>query len=1106
MPAEPKTCRRTSRAPGWPGSWLRGGWRFRPGFWPCLWLIALSTACGALQPGTPLGNLGWQNWTIENGLPQNTITDLYQSPEGFLWAGTELGLARFDGSSFLLLNHATTAQFPDAEIHALLAFPPSEHNSAMRGLWIGTSDGVVLWRDGRARRFSTQQGLPSAQIRGLASTADGTLWAWTDGGLASTRDGESFQRSSPPGAAESITSMLAQSAGDALWVATTKALWRWQNGAEQSGVWQRILTSTTPPVLAHAESTDGTDDTILVSTAHALLRIARNQISTVAAGPALPRDGAQRLAPLADGTVAVVGSDELVLLNGSARVLARYRCGAELPGTRIATLFADRSGALWIGTNHGLARWFRGNLDRMPASNLIASEAIRSILEDREGSLWLGTETGGLYILRDARFHFLDESNGLSAADTTAIVEAADHSLWVGTRESGLNHIPALMPELQPGTQADHSLEHSHVLTTANGLPSNVILALATAHDGSVWVGTPDGLSHLRGHTLTTITAADNLPDDFIRSLYVSHSQMLWIGTRHGLSCLDPSERNDPIQTWITVNGLGSDLIGAMTETTSGTLWVATLHGLARVRTAPGGCRVEGAIHSYTTADGLSGDVITALAGDHEWLWIGTQDHGLSLWNGSRFLAVPADLARQLPATIHGLTVDETGALWMTAEDGIYRLAAAALAARMTNSVADDTPLTIDHFTPSDGLRSRQTSSDSHPTILRSHDGRLWFTTPRGIVYLDPNHFGPLPPPPPVVVERFTVDDRPQQIRAGRTEVIPAGHLRFEFDYAGLSFAMPQRVQYEYRLEGFDRGWTVAGTRRTAYYTNIPQGRYRFQVRAYLGEPGNGHPWTETEIAFVLRPHFYQTIWFYLLLAVLVGVLVLLMVRWRLYLARRRFDVVMAERNRIAREIHDTLAQGYVGVSVQLEVLGELLRRERLEAAGSQLQRLQQLVRDGLEDARRSIWALRSHDASEQTLPVRLRRLVEKTVAAELKATVDIHGATRQLEPKTEEELLRVAQEAIQNVHKHAHATRLALRLEYDDRTVVLTVTDNGVGFPTMLQSSAPESPAGHYGLTGMRERAELVGAILEITSQPGAGTTVRMIVPEGDDQREKES
>ncbi len=1079
------------------------GW---PRFLRCLWLtaLALSTACGALQPGTPLINLGWQNWTIENGLPQNTITDLYQSPEGYLWAGTELGLARFDGNSFFLLNHATTAQFPDAEIHALLAFPPSEDNSAMRGLWIGTSDGVVLWSEGRVIRFGLEQGLPSLQIRGLAATADGTLWVWTDSGLASSRDGKSFLKSSPPDAEDSITSILASrdGGGDALWLTTTKALWRFERGA-----WQRVMTSSTPPILsADVQSADA----VLVATTNSLHRIEPNKITAIATAAELPHQGVQRMTMLTDGTIAVTGSDELVLLSGSAHVLARYRCGAELPGTRIATLFADRSGALWIGTNHGLARWFRGNLDRMPASNLIASEAIRSILEDREGSLWLGTETGGLYILRDARFHFLDESNGLSAADTTAIVEAADHSLWVGTRESGLNHILALMPELQPGAQAehslDHSLDHSHVLTTANGLPSNVILALAAARDGSVWVGTPDGLSHLRGHTLTTITAADNLPDDFIRSLYVSHSQMLWIGTRHGLSCLDPSERNDPIQTWITVNGLGSDLIGAMTETTSGTLWVATLHGLAKVRTAPGGCKVEGAIHSYTTADGLSGDVITALAGNHEWLWIGTQDHGLSLWNGSRFLAVPSDIARQLPATIHGLTVDETGALWMTAEDGIYRLTAAALAARMTNSAADDAPLAIDHFTPSDGLRSRQTSSDSHPTILRSHDGLLWFTTPRGVVYLDPNHFGPLPPPPPVVIERFTVDDRSQQIRSGRPDVITAGHLRFEFDYAGLSFAMPQRVQYEYRLEGFDRGWTVAGTRRTAYYTNIPQGRYLFQVRAYLGEPGNGHPWTETEIAFVLRPHFYQTIWFYLLLAALVGALVLLMVRWRLYLARRRFDVVMAERNRIAREIHDTLAQGYVGVSVQLEVLGELLRRERLEAAGSQLQRLQQLVRDGLEDARRSIWALRSHDAREQTLPVRLRRLVETTAGAELNATVDIHGATRQLEAKTEEELLRVAQEAIQNVQKHARATRLALRLEYDDRTVVLSVTDNGVGFPAKLQSFAPESPAGHFGLTGMRERAELVGAILEITSQPGAGTTVRMIVPEGDDQREKES
>lgn len=1068
---------------------------FRAAGWLCV--LALCRATFALQPTTPLATLGWQNWTIENGLPQNTITDLEQSSEGYLWIGTELGLARFDGNSFFLLNQATTAQFPDAEIHALLSLSPQEANPALRGLWIGTSDGLVLWRDGRAVRLGTQQGLPSAQIRGLAATADGTLWVRTESGLASSRDGQSFQRSSLPGSEDGITSMLARKDGGeaALWVTTTKALWRWQGGA-----WQRMLMADAPPILAtlHRNASHVSDPnsaaTIFVATANSLRSIEGNQMTVVASAAQLPGEGTERMTVMADGTIALADSDQLVLLrSGGARspgtrLIARFQCGENLPGTRIETIFADREGALWIGTNHGLARWFHGKMNQMPAQNSIAREAIRTILEDREGSIWLGTETGGVYILRDTRFHFLDESDGLSAADTTAIVEAADRTLWVGTREAGLNQIPETAVETQ-------SLPtRNHLLTTANGLPSNVILALAAARDGSIWVGTPDGLSHLHGHTLTTITAADNLPDDFIRSLYVSQNQVVWIGTRHGLSCLDPTQANNPVQTWITVNGLGSDLIGAMTETSGGTLWVATLHGLARMRTAPSGCNIEGAIHNNTAADGLSGDVITALASDHGRLWIGTQGHGLSLWNGKQFFAASDELAHQLPATIHGLTVDETGSLWITAEDGIYRLPAAALAAKM--ATPDASPLTIDHFTTSDGLRSRQTSSDSHPTILRSKDGRIWFTTPRGLVDLDPNHFGPLPSPPPVVVERFAVDDQPQPIRATRPDVMTAGPLRFEFDYAGLSFAMPQRVQYEYKLEGFDREWTRAGTRRTAYYTNIPQGHYRFRVRAFLGEPGNGHPSTETAIAFVLRPHFYQTLWFYLLLAVLVAAMVLLIVRWRLYLARRRFDVVMAERNRIAREIHDTLAQGYVGVSVQLEVLGELLRRERIEAAGSQLQRLQQLVRDGLEDARRSIWALRSHDASEQTLPVQLRRLVEKSAATRLTATVDIHGATRRLDANTEEELLRIAQEAMLNVEKHAHAKHLALRLEYDERTVVLSITDDGAGFPEILHTMAAESPAGHYGLTGMRERAELIGATLEIASRPGSGTTVRITVP----------
>ncbi len=1066
-----------------------------------LWLFASCCAALALQPTNSLAALSAQNWTIENGLPQNTVTALYQSPDGYLWIGTELGLARFDGSRFFLISHAGTANFPDAEIRVLLAIEAGGASDALAGLWVGTDDGLVLWRDGQAKRFGKNEGLPGEQIHALVAAAN-ALWVWGDGGLAMTRDGRRFHVVPLPDASDAITSLFSHAG--AVWATTTRELFRWSDGK-----WDLVQSSATPLSVSREPAETETNvqaGEVYTANGSAVNEIAQGRavaipMDATLLGAMLLRNGVQQVSEPEQGWLALASADSLFLLHREDgarteyRLAARYRCGAELPGARIETVYRDREGALWIGTNRGLARWFQGTLERMPERNPISREAILSVLEDREGSILLGTETGGLYILRDARFHFLDESDGLSAADTTAIVEAGDHSLWVGTRENGLNQISEQRIS-QVGISQGASAP-GRTFTTANGLPSNVILALSASRDGSVWVGTPDGLSRLRGHTLTTITAADNLPDDFVRSVYTARNQMVWIGTRHGLSCLDPTpaptRAKNPIQTWVIVNGLGSDMIGAMTEDPAGTLWVATFNGLARLRMAASGCGIMGGIRNFTTANGLSGNVITALAADSGRLWIGTQGQGLSLRSGNEFFALPSALGQRLPKTIHGLMVDGAGFLWMTSDDGIYRARAAEIAAAMARNSAASA-IRVEHFTTSDGLRSREMSSDSHPTILRASTGQLWFTTPRGLVSVNAEHFGPMPSPPPVVLEDFLVDDLPQRMHDGSAKTIPAGHLRFEFDYAGLSFAMPQSVQYAYKLEGFDRDWTYAGNRRNAYYTNIPPGRYLFRVRAFLRSPKYGGRWTETQVAFRLAPHLYQTVWFYLVLLGALAAAVLLILRWRLYLTRQGFEAIMAERNRIAREIHDTLAQGYVGVSVQLEVLDEMLKRQRVEAAAGQLQRLKTLVSEGLEDARRSIWALRSQDASEQTLPVRLKRLAEKMTAAETRTTVDIHGATRVLSAEVEDELLRIAQEAVQNVKKHARARHLALRLEYDESTVVLTVTDDGCGFPaTLLQAGGPSSPAGHYGLIGMTERAEGIGATMEITSEPGKGTTVRI-------------
>jgi signal transduction histidine kinase len=308
-------------------------------------------------------------------------------------------------------------------------------------------------------------------------------------------------------------------------------------------------------------------------------------------------------------------------------------------------------------------------------------------------------------------------------------------------------------------------------------------------------------------------------------------------------------------------------------------------------------------------------------------------------------------------------------------------------------------------------------------------------------------------------------------------------------EYAGLSFTAPSEVRYRVKLEGFDNDWVDAGTKRSATYTNLAARTYVFRVQAVNGDGVWNLAGAEVRVRVV--PPFWRRWWFLAsflagLAAILAGIYLL-----RLRRLRRDFDVVLAERNRMAREIHDTLTQDFVGTSVQLDIVAQMLRRGKVEAALEQVVKTRRLVTDGLDEARRSIWELRSGGA-EDGLPLRLRRLAEREEWAELGLTVKVGGAVRALDNRVEREVLRVAQEALQNVKRHARATETLVDLHYSDEAVLLTIEDNGVGF------RMEDVPSGHFGLMGMKERAAVVAGELEIVSEVGKGTKIRLRIREG--------
>jgi signal transduction histidine kinase/ligand-binding sensor domain-containing protein len=937
-------------------------------------------------------------------------------------------------------------------------------------LWLGTEAGLVRFDGVEFVTFNRNSSpeLPGNDIRCLLASRDGTLWIGTNAGLARWRDGRIIALTQPRNIAGHAIRGLAQNNDGLIWILTDGGL---------------AVLDGTGAVTVRATFPDNSFTSIVSAGMGALWATAPNRLAIYQDGRwtgesgAIPQEEIRFAAPLSKDLIALARQKNVQILRRDPahrigeHVVAQLALGVDLPPGRVQTMLADREGSLWIGTSAGLARWSGGKLEQFPMTDPLATASVLSLTEDREGNLWVGTESS-LDVLRDRRFRIIDQRRGLPSGAINTLTGSADGALWVGTQEDGVY-------VLQRGTSGEWKA--ARVYTVKSGLTSDVILSIAAASNGDVWVGTPDGLNRIHGGSVRTFTSADGLPDDFIRSLLADSDGTLWVGTRRGLVHCFVSNGGGSlghIEVFAQANGLGNSLVGAISRDTNGDLWVATLTGLSRLRNK--------IVTNFTTVDGLSSNVVTALLPRADGrLLIGTEASGWEEWDGHRFLTRPdGDLAGE---SIHAIVDDDQGHLWFATGRGIARASCAGSTANSASICSQWM-----QFGMADGLPSEETGGIGHPVAWRAHDGSLWFATAKGLVEVDPGHFSVNTLPPPVALERFLVDDIDQSTGQLASKLqVPAGHSQFEFDYAGLSFMAPQKVRYRYRLEGFDRTWTEAGTRRATYYTNIPPGHYTFRVQA----ANNDGVWNTdgASFKFELLPHYYQTIWFYLLLLVVLATAVMLVVRQRLRYAEQRHQMVLAERTRIAREIHDTLAQGYVGVSIQLEILAELLRQDDKEAAMQQLDRAREDVHQGLADARQSIWALRTQSEEANNLPIQLRQLVDAAAKIGLAAQFNVSGAYRELPPAMEREVFRVAQEAIQNARKHSGADLLSVELSYGLQDIALEVRDNGRGGATDYSVRADSQ---HFGLTGMKERAAAIGGTLAIESPPGAGTRIRLTAP----------
>jgi signal transduction histidine kinase/ligand-binding sensor domain-containing protein len=957
----------------------------------------------ALDPHKSLTQYSRTVWSQEHGLPQDTIRAIAQTTDGYLWLGTDEGLARFDGYEFAVFNK-DSGDLPGNSITALAAARDGS-------LWIGTSNGLTCYRDKRFRTYTAQQGLPDNAITALGADHAGALWIVAGVYLSRYQDGKFTNLA--PGPELPVTAVRA-----------VREDWHgdlWVGGF--GGVGKLVGGKFLPVVDAAGLG------------------------GNIVASMLLDRHDNLWLG----GTLGLIE-------RSPAGKIQRYTERDGLPNGSVRALWEDRDGNIWVGTNAGLARFEAGRLVTSSGEGGFPREMVRCLFEDREGNLWVGANSG-LNRLRDDVFTVYGKSEGLPSDEPNTVFQDRAGRIWVGFHEGGLLLFSGGKPRLY---------------TTRDGLPDNDVVSIRESRAGDLLIGTRGGLARMHGDRFDNYAPPDPLGRRNVFEALEDSRGRLWLAQPGGLSELQGNQVRQVVRS----EPLLVSAVVTLCEGRDGALWAGTY--------GKGLWRIQGDdARLFTVADGLSNNQIRSLYQDPDGtLWIGTFGGGLDALRDGRFQAFTAKDGL-LSDNIASLT-DDGESLWLSTTRGICRIAKRQLrefAARQRKILEPS------NFGVEDGLRSAQ-CSPSYPVGGggdRTSDGRLWFTTARGLAVLDPLGLKQAVPAPVVHLVAMTADGLPVDLsRAAR---LAPGSQRIQVRYTAIHLSAPERVQYSYKLDGLDADWVWAGGRRVIDYNSLRHGRYRFTVRAHL--PGG--PVSQESYSFELLPRFYETAWFRLLCATLVLACAWAVFRLRVRQIRYRFALVLDERARLAREIHDTLAQGFVGISSQLEAVAMCLPDETAPVR-KYLDMARKMARHSLTEARRSVMDLRASVLEGQNLAAALESSTRMlTAGSGVDVDVDVSGPRTALTEEAEQQLLRIAQEAVTNVLKHAGASKIRVKLDLEARRLFLRIVDNGRGFE---QQDAFSSQGGHFGLIGMRERAERLGGELRLASHPGGGTEVEVKVP----------
>ena len=948
--------------------------------------------------------------------------------------------------------------------------------------------------------WGREQGFPGGQVYGLTQTADGYLWIAAEKGLVRF-DGVSFRLFEPSGSmsATGPTVLGVAAAPDgSLWARLRgPALVRFRHGS-----FENILPTVGLPGSVVTAMLHGRDDAMLLATVGegAVSYQSGATARVIAPRHVLTASFIISVAEMRDGGI-WFGTRDAGLLRVEGSRVTRITQG--LPNPKINCLLAGDDGDLWIGTDRGVTRWKAGAISGAGVPEGLSTVAAMGMIRDRDSNLWVAAGPRGLIRVNSGGVTILTDQDRPFAGDVTAVFEDRDRNVWVGTTTGierlrdgvfttystvqglpaggvGAIHVDTAQRMWIAPTRGGLYLLRDRTIERISpaGLNDDVVYSI-TGAGADVWIGRQrGGLTRLRAaaggsFTADSFTQADGLAQNSVYAVHQTRDGALWAGTLSGGAS---RFHKGVFSTFGTSEGLASNTVASILESADGTLWFGTPNGISTL--------AHGAWRRYAAGDGLPSNDINILFQDSGGtLWAGTAG-GPAIFRGAEFHS-PANMPNRLRGSILGFAEDKTGALWIETIDRVFRV---------RPSRADDkasAEYDVREFSTADGLMTLE-GVKRHRSLVADSRGRIWLARTGGLAMTDPARGDSSSMPALIHVEAVSADGTAIDFLGSQR--VPAGRRRITISYAGLSLAVPERVMFQYRLDGFDGDWSRPVAERAAVYTNLNPGPYVFRVKASNGEG----LWTSTEtsVRFDVEPSVWQTAWFRIS-----AVLICALGGWGLFRLRvfhvsrklnRQFEAQLAERTRIAQELHDTLLQGFISASMQLHVAADKLPADSL--AKPSISRVLELMGRVIEEGRVAVRGLRSsrsapHDLEEAFAGIR----EELAEAGHIEYRVTIEGEVRTLHPMVRDEVYRIGREALVNAFRHAGAGSVELELDYAPNRLRLHVRDDGRGIDPHVASSGTD---GHWGIAGMRERAEKIGARFAIRSREGAGTEIELTVP----------